>query len=354
MRLLACILAVLALVSCGSSDFVNDYSWDAATPDAQSRQDAHSPLGDAGRQDSQQVGDATLTPDGSAPQSLRIAVVSDLNGSYGSTNYDEAVHGAVAAIISGKPDVVLSTGDMVAGQKEGLDYRAMWRGFHAAVSDPLSAANIPFAVSPGNHDASGYNTFAAERDIYVDEWSNRKPALDYVDDEYYPLRYAFKVQDTLFIALDDTTIGPLSDGQMKWLNNVLSSNPARVKIVFGHVPLYPFSSEKASEIIGDAALEDLLNDHQVDAFISGHHHAYYPGKRASLRLTGMPCIGAGPRKLVGQAEVSVRAIVMIEIDGKQIGSIHGYPAGDFSSAIARSALPESIGSGSQVITRDDL
>ncbi|MBL9057575.1 MAG: hypothetical protein JNJ84_15015, partial [Rhodobacteraceae bacterium] len=48
---------------------------------------------------------------------LRIAVISDLNGSYGSTDYGQPVSGAVARIIALKPDLVISTGDMVAGQR---------------------------------------------------------------------------------------------------------------------------------------------------------------------------------------------------------------------------------------------
>lgn len=336
------LLLAISLLACGNSEFVSDYSWDGGQ-DSRTNADARSA-----------ADDATVVPDATGQQSLTIAVVSDLNGSYGSTSYDSAVHGAVAEVIRRQPDLVISTGDMVAGQRKDLDYRAMWRAFHAAVSDPLATAGIPFAVSPGNHDASGYATFAAERQIYVDEWSSRKPALNYVDDASYPLRYAYKVENTLFIALDDTTLGPLGSEQMAWLSNVLATHSAAVKIVYGHVPLYPFSGEKADEIIGDVALENLLNDHNVDAFVSGHHHAYYPGKRSALRLTGMPCLGGGPRSLVGQAGVSARAVVMIGIEGGQINSIEGYPESDFANAIPRSSLPESIGGGAQIITRDDL
>ena len=60
-----------------------------------------------------------------------------------------------------RPDLVLVTGDMVAGQRAGLDYGAMWAGWHRAVTDPLRAAGIPMAVTPGNHDASGYAQYAA-------------------------------------------------------------------------------------------------------------------------------------------------------------------------------------------------
>lgn len=344
--------AIVLTSSCSSDPFVNDYSWDGGN-DA-TTQPTVDASADAQRTDAQRTDAQIDAVDAAQAQSLTVAVISDLNGSYGSTTYDDAVHSAVGEVIKRKPDVVLSTGDMVAGQQAGLNYRAMWSGFHQAVSNPLRDANIPFAISPGNHDASGYATFAAEREIFVEQWTARRPDVAFVDDEHYPLRYAFKIQDTLFVSLDDTTVGALSNAQMTWLGKVLSEHDAAVKIVFGHVPLYPFSGEKASEIIGDAALEDLLNDHNVDLFVSGHHHAYYPGKRADLRLTGMPCLGGGPRALVGETKASARAVVMIEIEGDEIRSLDGYPTTNFGAAIARSSLPESLNSGAQKITRDDL
>jgi hypothetical protein len=99
-----------------------------------------------------------------AAATLRVAVLSDLNGSYGSTSYESTVSTAVAALIDQfSPDIVLSTGDLVAGQQAGLDYPAMWTAFHAAVTTPLTQAGLVFAPTPGNHDASGYASFSGER-----------------------------------------------------------------------------------------------------------------------------------------------------------------------------------------------
>ena len=61
---------------------------------------------------------------------LEVAVISDLNGSYGSTDYQAHVSDAVAAIVELEPDLVLVTGDMVAGQRMPIlgpdKVRAMW------------------------------------------------------------------------------------------------------------------------------------------------------------------------------------------------------------------------------------
>ena len=84
------------------------------------------------------------------PRPLRVAVVSDLNGAYGSCEYGDAVHAAVDRLLAVRPDLVLATGDMVAGQRAGLDYQGMWAGFHTAVSDELddSIASVHQCLAP--------------------------------------------------------------------------------------------------------------------------------------------------------------------------------------------------------------
>ena len=48
---------------------------------------------------------------------LSVVVISDLNSSYGSVTYEPRVADAIRAIVAIKPDLVISTGDMVAGQR---------------------------------------------------------------------------------------------------------------------------------------------------------------------------------------------------------------------------------------------
>jgi 3',5'-cyclic AMP phosphodiesterase CpdA len=286
---------------------------------------------------------------------LRVLVVSDLNDSYGSTTYSTPVHDAVAAIVARAPDLVLSTGDMVAGQQAGLDYPAMWAGFHAAVSDELAAAGLPFAVSPGNHDASGYPAFAGERELFVAEWLDRKPELEFVDDSGYPLRYSFTAGAALFVALDSTTVGPLDAGQMQWLDEQLGQSDAPTKIVFGHVPLVPFAVGREDEIIGDPALEAMLEQHGVAMFISGHHHVYYPGRRGTVRYVSVACVGAGPRAWTGTETTSPRAVLELELDEDgTITVLEALAEPAFDIPIPRADLPASLSYGPWTVTRDDL
>lgn len=281
---------------------------------------------------------------------LRVAVIGDLNGGYGARTYGDAVHAAVDRLVALSPDLVLSTGDMVAGQRRGLDYEGMWAGFHAAVSDRLVESGVPFAVSPGNHDASGYARYAHERDVYVAQWEARRPDVEMVDDSQYPLRYSFRVGPAFFVALDATTVGPLDPAQRAWLDGQLAAAREPVRVVFGHVPLHPFAIGRERETLGDAELEEILVRHGVDVFVSGHHHAYYPGRRGAMRFVSTACLGGGPRPLLGQTERSERSVLMLEIDERGVRSVEAYAGERFDRRVDRATLPEHVG----VLDRDDL
>jgi len=286
---------------------------------------------------------------------FRFAVVADLNGRYGSKKYNKYVHRAVRKLIELQPDLVLSAGDMVAGQRERLDYRGMWEAFHDAVTDPLRRAGLPFAVAPGNHDASAYPKHAKERSIFRDEWRQRRPRLDFVDDQFYPLYYAFVKGPVLFIALDATKRGPISRKQREWVDRILKEHSNYpVKVAFGHLPLVPFAGGKSfREALNDNRLETLFQQHGVNLYVSGHHQAYFPGRRGDLRLVGVSCLGGGPRPLIGEDDVSDRSFLMVEVTRSQIRTVEALQAPDFTTPISRQSLPVALGDINPWIWRDD-
>jgi len=92
------------------------------------------------------------TPLAAQPQAVptRVVVVSDLNESYGSTRYSAAVDDAVRRTVALAPDLVISTGDMIAGQRlspplNAGEVRAMWEAFDRHVTTPLAQAGLPVA-----------------------------------------------------------------------------------------------------------------------------------------------------------------------------------------------------------------
>lgn len=288
---------------------------------------------------------------------LRVAVISDLNGSYGSTSYGAFVHGAIAEIIERRPDVVLCAGDMVAGQHHGLNYRAMWQGFHQAVSQPLEQAGIPLLITAGNHDGPMSRRYAYQRKIYKDEWMMRVPKVQFVDQSHYPEYYSVAMGSTLFIAIDSSTVGPLSTTQMKWLKKQLKHADAyTTKIVFGHVPQWAVSVGREREIIGDQNLVDLFERYGVDAFITGHDHAYYPGARDTTRYIAAPALGSGPRSLLAPyQERSPRGFVEFYVSPEGgLYDVESWKAPDFKEVDDRRSLPAKVGTSYGPLVRDDL
>ncbi|MCO5113643.1 MAG: metallophosphoesterase [Bdellovibrionaceae bacterium] len=268
------------------------------------------------------------TPDNPSPPEppqnhvWKVAVISDMNGSYGSTTYSSAVKSAINYIAQdAEVSLVLSTGDMVAGQKTGLDYAKMWSAFRGAVTSPLSAVGLPLLPSPGNHDASVGSSFKKERDMYVKEWNgfpiarfnSSRPSHEQVHflphvEQNYPLNFAVTMGEALFVSLDATAVGPLVNDQLGWLEEVLEAGKNyKIKVVFGHVPLYPVAFGKASEYIAlgtakngySKRMEDILEAYGVTYYLSGHSHVFYPGHRnGSVKYISVPLLGSGARKVL--------------------------------------------------------
>lgn len=284
-----------------------------------------------------------------AADGLTVAVVSDLNGSYGSEQYGQAVHNAVERLAAMGPDLVIISGDMVAGQRPQPRLRSgeldrMWAVFRRDVAGRLDKAGISLAATPGNHDASDYPGFEAERAAYRRAWAGREPA-GMVDRGDYPFHYAFAKGHALFIALDATRKGPLDPAQRAWLEGVLArhGDEYRWRVVFGHLPLHPVNDYRRPEILNDPELEGLLARAGVDVYLSGHHHAFYPGQHGGLAQVSQACLGASPRPLTGTAGRSPRAITVLEFrtDGAwRVGALEGP---DFRGWLDATALPPAIG-----------
>lgn len=297
---------------------------------------------------------ATATP----AEPLRIAVISDLNGSYGSTDYGVEVSSAIDRIIALRPNLVISTGDMVAGQRRNpklttAKLAAMWAAFHATVSDPLARSGLALLVTPGNHDASAYPGFQAERTAFAAAWADRAPALVPVDSAGWPFRGAWTVNDVLLVGIDATRSGPLADEDMAWLRGILQSQAGqhRTVILFGHLPLMPISQGREGDVLADPALFDLAQTAGVDLWLSGHHHAFYSGSAGNILFVAQAALGNGPRKLIGETRVSPPGFTWIEVDDDGKITVAAYPSPGFDTKLDADSLPPTLGTGAFRLTR---
>ncbi|HNV68187.1 MAG TPA: metallophosphoesterase [Candidatus Ozemobacteraceae bacterium] len=282
---------------------------------------------------------------------LTIAVISDLNESYGSTTYSEHVDTALRFIEKRPPDLVLCAGDMVAGQKKSLSEEtlvAMWSGFNRLVRQRLNTAKIPFAFAFGNHDGPGTPAFAHERRIAEAFWLKRKPPLNFVDDSRFPRHYSFTC-GAVFFAVIDVAHPVLDDRQRLWLEQQLrleSARSARVRVILGHVPLYAIAEgrNKTGEVMSDAdRVHALFRRLGVDYYISGHHHAFYLSEKDGLKMISCGALGGGPRKLLGSDLPPRKTLTFLTLLPQEHHfRIETYEVTDQPKLIDSSSLPDEL------------
>ena len=277
-----------------------------------------------------------------------IAFIADLNGRYGSTSYDPRVSDAVGAIVALQPDLVVSAGDMVAGQKQPrLDSERlgqMWQSFNATVADPLLKAGIPLAVTAGNHDGSAFPEFALEREHFEAQWRARVPELDILSGSEWPRRYAARMGTLVLVAFDGTRPGKLPDGERLFVERMLEryGRSATATIVFSHLPMWPLTRGREHEIIDDPELLASLHRYGVDVYASGHHHAFYAGiDKAGMLHLGVGALGGNARAFSGTGSRQPFSFALLNLEGGEI-EITSRVAPAFQQAVPAEQLPASV------------
>jgi hypothetical protein len=271
-----------------------------------------------------------LAAAGPSPESpprgdFRIVVISDLNSSYGSTEYEPEVHRAVRLIREEwRPELVLAAGDLIAGQRPTLtddNVRAMWAAFDDAVGRPLREASIPFGFTLGNHDGSAFPAHRRDREFAVDHWRRPEhhPGVRFVDGTHFPVYYSF-VQGPVFVLAWDASYAGTADDEamMAWVREQLASpcaQAARYRFVLGHLPLYAVAEgrNRPGEVLDQPdSLRALLERHGVHTYVSGHHHAHFPGRRGALELLYTGALGQGARPLIGSDRPPVQTVTILD------------------------------------------
>jgi predicted MPP superfamily phosphohydrolase len=283
---------------------------------------------------------ALMSSCGTSEQSVRfdgevryVIAISDLNSSYGSTEYEDEVGRVVFGIIQKHPDLVICTGDMIAGQKTTLtdqNLLEMWDAFDEKILTPLSEAGIPVMFTVGNHDASKSPTFERDQHYANEFWEKQKGKLGIKlkNAEHFPFYYSAEFENLNVISWDASG-AQFSREEWQWIDEELAnSSQLKPTIVLGHLPIYPVAQgrNKRGEYLahGDSVLM-MLADHNVDAYFSGHHHAFYPGKRDSVLLIANGALGGGPRMLIGSDLPAQKSYTEFRIDeAGNISAVYGY------------------------------
>lgn len=281
---------------------------------------------------------------------LRICVISDLNASYGSTAYPEEVGRVISQLPAIDPDIILCSGDMVAGQKASLtdqNILDMWAGFRSVVLNPISKLQIPFGFTVGNHDASP--SFSRDRKFSKNYWIKNinSTNLTFVDSTNYPFYYSY-IKNNVFIISWDAAGAEIKQDVYDWMKVQLEgkiARKARLRILMGHLPLYAIvdSKNKPGEVNSDpeTALK-FFKTYGIDLYISGHQHAYYPAEKDGIRFLNMGAIGDGPRKLIGNTEEARKSYTIIEIPVRNARNFNYKTYTPDRQIISASRLPDSV------------
>jgi Icc-related predicted phosphoesterase len=252
---------------------------------------------------------------------LRIAVISDLNSGLGSATYEWQVDSIMQRIPPGwKPDLVLCGGDMVAGMgvSDTATLTKMWNGFDEHIAAPLRKNKIPFAFTIGNHD--GPRSYPLERKATAAYWNNpqHQTGLNFIDNSHFPHYYSFQTHDAFFVSWDASS-SEITKENLAWLSEQFEkpeAKNARFRFVVGHLPLYSVAQERDSKgnvLERGEALRELLEKYDVKVYISGHQHAYYPGKRGNLQLLNSGAAGSGPRRWLSLDKQPVNTITIMDV-----------------------------------------
>ncbi len=253
---------------------------------------------------------------------LRIAVISDFNGSFGEVKYEKRVTDLITSMPDYAPDFVICGGDMIAGQSSSLtaaQVDAMWAGFEEAIAAPLRAANIPFAFTMGNHDAAiDVDKQAAER-----YWNVKAhfPGYYPVDTTHYPFYQSFleKENGDIFMVAWDASDANLSQSELDWVRAQFESTTAqnaKYRFIIGHLPLYAVAAERngSGNVLSNAdALHEMMEELDVHTYFSGHHHAYYPAKRGTVDLMNAGATGPGARQLLSTNDPAFNTFTLIDV-----------------------------------------
>jgi len=304
---------------------------------------------------------------------LRMVVISDLNGAYGSTDYDPEIDQTIALMPFWNPDLVLCSGDMVAGQDRSLapdQIQAMWAAFDEHVAAPLREAGLPYGFTMGNHDASGalgmndQPLFQQERDLASAYWQEPQhdPGVEFIDRSEYPFYYTFRQNDVFFLSWDGSTSRMPAD-KLAWVEQALASEAAqsaRMRVLLGHLPLYAVAvgRDQPGEVMDNAdQLRAMLEKYNVHTYISGHQHAYYPGHRGDLQLLHMGIIGSGPRPLIDSDRPSWKAVTVLDVDfDAPDGELTRYTTYDIQTMdlIEYGELPRFLTGHNGIVLRRDV
>jgi len=224
-----------------------------------------------------------------------------------SRNWDENISNPVResifdTVVSDNPNMefIIHTGDMVNDGGEQDD----WDLFYADV-DCLEENNITMYCAVGNHEMYTYSfpngTYGPSETNFSTYMANVElPGNErFYSFDYNSIHFIFINTDEYFV-YDGGYIYDITEEQLDWITNDLSTNTMNTTIAIFHRPCYSVRDSSRSiqaSAIG-AVLEPLFLEYNVILTFAGHDHYYYNTKRQGIQHivtggAGAPLANAG-------------------------------------------------------------
>jgi Calcineurin-like phosphoesterase len=158
----------------------------------------------------------------------------------------------------------------------------------------LINSGVKFYACLGNHDVRGdvCGTDRGERCAATSTLEIRNEEVNHRPFNMGGQRYyTFRKGDIQFFATETNSLAnptsPTRNQQLQWLDRELGKSTAKIKIVFGHHPIYSMG------VYGDNAVlikdvEPILLKHQVKLWVDGHDHNYQriPHEKITYLVSG--------------------------------------------------------------------
>jgi 3',5'-cyclic AMP phosphodiesterase CpdA len=227
------------------------------------------------------VAEATTPPTPVVPWTF--AVLSDIHTPNDGTVWPE-LEQVVAALVELKPRLVIVTGDHTNGDvDDGKGRIKLMKKWMAAVKkglQPLRDAGIPVLPVAGNHDSykEGHREKYAEAFADLEDWA-RPLQLDAswpekgISVTSAPFSYSVDV-DGVHLTLAHVVAQDMKPALTRWIAaDLASAADARLRLVFGHVPLSSVIGRPSDEMI--RTFGGVLEAGKADLYIAGHEHVVW-------------------------------------------------------------------------------
>jgi 3',5'-cyclic AMP phosphodiesterase CpdA len=173
-------------------------------------------------------------------------------------------------------NLVLLAGDNIYTNGEFTKIKS---SFTLPYQDLLNGG-VKFYAVLGNHDARAdvCGTEKGERCAATSTQEIRNDQLNYPPFNMGGKRYyTFSQGDVQFFATETNSLSnpnsPTREAQLQWLDRELGLSKAKIKVVFGHHPLYSVGRYGSNAVL-IRDVEPILVKHKVKLYVDGHDHNY--------------------------------------------------------------------------------